>query len=76
MPVKERISEQKSEAEHEHLNGQQSQHCCSDRQAGALSDIARNLRKLDTREVDFFPRQVRPVFRHRAEKLPDSAICL
>ena len=76
MPMEERVSEQKSEAEHEHLHSQQSQHCCRDRQTGAFSDIARNLGKLDAREVDLFPRQMRSVFRHRAEKLPNSAICL
>jgi hypothetical protein len=76
MPVKERISEQQSEAEHEHLHGQQPQHRRRDRKASALSDIARNLGKLDAREMDFLPRQMRSVFRHFAEELPDSAICL
>ena len=76
MPMKKRIAEQKSEAEHEHLNGQQSQHRGCDHKASALSDIARDLGKLDAREVDFLPRQMRSVFRYLAEELADSTICL
>jgi hypothetical protein len=73
--MKKRIAEQKSDAEHEHLHGQQSEHRGRDREPGALSDIARDLGKLDAREVDFLPRQMRSVFRDLAEELPDSAIC-
>jgi hypothetical protein len=56
------------------LGREHAQHSSSDCEAGALTGIARDLSELDACEVNFLPRQVRSVFRHVAEELPDSAI--
>jgi hypothetical protein len=73
MPAKQGITEQQNYPEDEHLRCQEDKHSGRHGEAGAFSDIARDLRELDAREVNFLPRQVRPVFRHFAEELPDSA---
>jgi hypothetical protein len=74
MPAKKGIAQQQHYSEYEHLGCEHAQHSSSDCEAGALTGIARDLSELDACEVNFLPRQVRSVFRHVAEELPDSAI--
>jgi hypothetical protein len=76
VPAKKRIAEEKRDSEYEHLHCKQREHCGGNSEARASSDVARDLSKLDAREVNFFPRQMRSVFRNLAEELPNSAIRL
>jgi hypothetical protein len=76
MPAKERIAEEKSDSEYEHLHCEQREHCGGNREARAFADVSRDLSKLDAREMNFFPRQMCSVFSNLAEELPNSAIRL
>jgi hypothetical protein len=67
------VTEQQNDPEDEHLGRQEAKHSSRHGEAGAFADIARDLRELYAREVNFLPRQVRSVLRHVAEELPDSA---
>jgi hypothetical protein len=73
MSAEKGVTEKQNYPEDEHLRRQEAKHSRRHGEAGAFADIARDLRELDTREVNFLPRQVRPVLRHFAEQLPDSA---
>ena len=74
MPAKKCIAQQQDYSKYQHLGREDAQHSGRDCEAGALTGIARDLRELDACEVNFLSRQVRSVFRHIAEELPDSAI--
>jgi len=73
MPAEKRVTHQQNYPEDEHLGCQEAKHSGRHGEAGPFADIARDLRELDAREVNFLPRQVRTVLRHVAEELPDSA---
>jgi hypothetical protein len=76
VPAKKRITEEEHDGEHEHLYGQQSDHCGRDGEHGAFADIARDLRELYARQVNLLARQLCSILRHLAEELSHSAICL
>jgi hypothetical protein len=74
--AKKGIAEQEDYSEDEHLDRQQAEHSCRDGEARPFANIARNLRKLDSREMNLLAGQMRSVFRHLAEELADSSVSL
>jgi hypothetical protein len=73
MSAEKSVTEQQDYPEDEHLGRQEAKHSGRHGEAGTFADIARDLRELYAREVNFLPRQVRSVLRYVAEELPDSA---
>jgi hypothetical protein len=71
--VEERISHEQHYSEHQHLNRQEAKHAGGYGEARPFADIARDLRELDASEVNLLPRQMRSIFRHFAQELPNSA---
>jgi hypothetical protein len=76
MSAKERVAEQKHECEYEHLYSEKAEHRGRDCQHGPFSDIARDLRELDARQLNFLSCQLCSVFSDLAEELTHSAIDL
>jgi hypothetical protein len=74
IAAKECVAQKKNYSEYEHLYRQEPEHSSRDCEARPLADVARDLRELNARQVNLLPREVRAVFRHIAEELPDSAI--
>jgi hypothetical protein len=72
MSAEKGVTEEENYPEDEHLGRQEAKHSGRHGETGAFADIARDLRELDSRKVNFLSRQVRPILRYIAKELPDS----
>jgi hypothetical protein len=76
MSVKQRVAEQQHDCEYEHLYCEEAEHCGGDGEHSPFTDIARDLRELDARQLNLLSRQLCSVFSDLAEELTHSAIDL
>ena len=76
MTAKKCVTEEQHNAEHEHLYCKKAEHRGGDGEHSAFTDIARDLRELDARQLNFLSRQLRSVFSDFTEELTHSAIDL
>ena len=76
MPAKERVAEKQHDAEYEHLYCKEAEHRGRDGEHSPFTDVARDLRELDARQLNLLSRQLCSVFSDLAEELTHTAIYL
>jgi len=76
MPAKERVAEEQHDAEYKHLYCKKAEHRGCNCEHSPFTDVTRDLRELDTRQLNLLSRQLCSVFSNFAEELTHSAIDL